>query len=150
MVHYFKFTLAIFNFNCLTLILIEKIGFWYFSNNSSPTFTAPKIMKKRCTWYSNVLPRWMAQQKTQGRICPQRPMTLYVFKYRAAIASKASCMIWCGMTKCYLYIGSRPLIQFLCDSLQSQGSVSKQQQLYKNNSTQSKKYSSLIRKVFLN
>ena len=43
----------------------------------------------------------------------------------AAIASKASyCMLWCGMTKCYLYIGSRPLIQFLCDSLQSQGSVS--------------------------
>ena len=43
----------------------------------------------------------------------------------AAIASKASyCMFWCGMTKCYLYIGSRPLIQFLCDSLQSQGSVS--------------------------
>ena len=126
------------------------MGILYFSNNSSPTFIAPKIMKKRCTWH-NVLPRRMAQQKTQGRICPQRPMTLYVFKYRAAaIASKASCMIWCGMTKCYLYIGSRPLIQFLCDSLQSQGSVSKQQQLYKNNSTQSKKYSCLIRKVILN
>ena len=36
MVHYFKFTLAIFNFNCLTLKLIEKIEVSYFSNNSSP------------------------------------------------------------------------------------------------------------------
>ena len=36
MVYYFKFTLAIFNFNCLTLKLIEKIDFLYFSNNSSP------------------------------------------------------------------------------------------------------------------
>ena len=34
MVHYFKFTLAIFNFNCLTLKLIEKMRFLYFSNNS--------------------------------------------------------------------------------------------------------------------
>ena len=33
-----QITLAIFNFNCLTLKLIEKIGFLYFSNNSSPIF----------------------------------------------------------------------------------------------------------------
>ena len=49
MVDYFKFTLAIFNFNCLTLKLIEKIGFLYFSNNSSPTFINPKIMKVNLT-----------------------------------------------------------------------------------------------------
>ena len=36
MVQYFKFTLAIFNFNRLTLKLIEKIEFLYFSNSSSP------------------------------------------------------------------------------------------------------------------
>ena len=35
MVHYCKFTLAIFNLYCLTLIFIEKIGFLYFSNSSS-------------------------------------------------------------------------------------------------------------------
>ena len=39
MVHYIKFTLAIFNFSCLTLKLIEKIGFFYFWNNSSPVFS---------------------------------------------------------------------------------------------------------------
>ena len=36
--HYIKFTFAIFDFNCLTLQLIEQIGFLYFSNNSSPTY----------------------------------------------------------------------------------------------------------------
>ena len=50
MVHYFKFTLAIFNFNCLTLKLIEKIGFLYFSNNSSPIF-----IKSQFLWNSTWL-----------------------------------------------------------------------------------------------
>ena len=36
LVHYLKFILRIFNFNCLTLIFIEKIEFLSFSNNSSP------------------------------------------------------------------------------------------------------------------
>ena len=43
MVHYFNFTIWIFYFNCLTLILIEKIGFGDFSNNSSLTFQTFKI-----------------------------------------------------------------------------------------------------------
>ena len=41
------FTSAIFNFNCLTLKLIEKIGNLYFSNNSSP------ILKNEKSWIFN-------------------------------------------------------------------------------------------------
>ena len=44
MVHYFKFTIRIFNINCLTLKLIEKIWNLYFSNNSILT-----------SWYAIVL-----------------------------------------------------------------------------------------------
>ena len=126
MVPYFKFTLSIFDLNCLTLQLIEKIGFLYFSSNSSPTFIAPKIMKKKDVHGTMFCQDGWLNRKPREEFVPRGQWHCMPSNIKgAAIASKASyCMFWCGMTKCYLYIGSRPLIQFLCDSLQSQGSVS--------------------------
>ena len=50
----------------------------------------------------DALARWMAQQKSQTRICPQRPMTLYITKKRRQHDKHH--LVWLySMTKCYLY-----------------------------------------------
>ena len=108
MIHYFKFTIAIFNINYQTLIFIEKMRFLYFSNNSNPSCIANHfffIFSKQIFqvfFGTNLDKKWMKIRKKKDCVWHKCDRIFHFKKYCQSIEKRCqvcqlSCFVLCDV-----------------------------------------------------